>query len=237
MTKPVKKRLLPLLIVGVMTLVLCLCLVSALPVLTMRWFAPPTSAFMLQTAWQDKHPVYIWVDSEAISPQAGLAVIAAEDQTFPQHHGFDLLQIQASIYAWRQGDDLRGASTISQQVAKNLFLWPGRNIGRKGLEAWFTVLIELFWPKQRILEMYLNIAEFGPGIHGVEAASQQYFGIPAAELNADQAALLAAVLPNPKLLSVSTPSDYVKNRQHWILQQMHQLGGTDYLTRLLPDNP
>lgn len=162
-----------------------------------------------------------------------LAVVAAEDQKFPQHYGFDIDSIQDALRDYYlQGDNLRGASTISQQVAKNLFLWPAQSWLRKGLEAWFTVLIELIWPKQRILEVYLNIAEFGPGIYGVEAASLTYFNQTAAMLAPEQAALLAAVLPNPKAYHVEQPSRYVLDRRNWILRQMRQLGGPAYLERM-----
>jgi monofunctional biosynthetic peptidoglycan transglycosylase len=169
---------------------------------------------------------------EEISPHVALAVIAAEDQKFPVHRGFDLEQIDRAFTDAERGRRVRGASTISQQVAKNLFLWPGRSWFRKGLEAWFTVLIELLWPKQRILEVYLNIAEFGRGVWGVEAASRRFFGRPAKSLAREQAALLAAVLPNPKRFRAEAPSAYVKRRQAWILGQMQSLGGTAYLDRI-----
>jgi monofunctional biosynthetic peptidoglycan transglycosylase len=129
---------------------------------------------------------------------------------------------------YRSGAKLRGASTITQQTAKNVFLWSGRSWVRKGLEAWFTLLLELLWPKQRILEAYLNVAEFGPGVFGVEAAAQTYFGKPAARLGPREAALLAAVLPNPLRLRVDRPSAYVLARQDWILDQMRRLGGEAY---------
>lgn len=149
--------------------------------------------------------------------------MAAEDQRFPEHIGFDFKSIASSISKYRSGGKLRGASTISQQVAKNLFLTPSKNFLRKGLEVWFTVLIELFWSKERILEMYLNIAEFGDHIFGIEAASRTYFKVSARKLNRAQAALLAASLPNPHLFKVSQPSDYMLHRQHWILRQMAHL--------------
>jgi monofunctional glycosyltransferase len=130
-----------------------------------------------------------------------------------------------------RGRRLRGASTISQQVAKNVFLWPGRSFVRKGLEAYFTVLVEALWPKRRILEVYLNVAEFGDGLFGVEAASQRYFGKSAARLSPDEAALLAAVLPNPHRMRAGRPTPYVQERRDWILRQMDQLGGTAYIKR------
>lgn len=173
-----------------------------------------------------------WMPWEHLSDQAKLAVIAAEDQKFPQHHGFDFAQMRHALTAWRSGESLRGASTISQQTAKNLFLWTGRNWIRKGLEAWFTVLIEVLWPKERILEVYLNIVEWDRGVFGLEAASQHYFGVSAAKLSVNQASLLAAILPNPREWSASRPSAYIQQRSQWIQRQMRQLGGTRYLEQL-----
>jgi monofunctional biosynthetic peptidoglycan transglycosylase len=210
---------------------------SAGTVLLLRWVDPPTSAFMLRERFRpdEKRTSPLrqeWVDWEHISPHAGIAVIAAEDQTFPDHHGFDFKSINQALDERERGRRVRGASTISQQVAKNLFLWPGQSWVRKGLEAWFTVLIETLWPKQRILEVYLNVAEFGRGVYGVSAAAKVYFHKPAARLNAHEAALLAAVLPNPKRLRVNAPSNYVRGRQQWIMGQMRGLGGTSVLDRV-----
>lgn len=219
--------------------VLAFIVVTALPVLLLRWIDPFTSAFMLReriaasaqgdAQYRFRHE---WVDFERISPHAAVAVIAAEDQRFAWHAGFDIDSIRQAMEENERGGRLRGASTISQQVAKNLFLWPGRSYLRKGLEAWFTVLIELIWPKKRILEVYLNVAEFGRGVYGVEAAAQTYFGRSAAKLTRHEAALLAAVLPNPKRMRVDRPSRYVISRQQWILDQMQGLGGTAYLAQL-----
>lgn len=167
---------------------------------------------------------YTWISSDKISSNASAAVIAAEDQRFFQHSGFDLNSIQSSIDVYMDGGRLRGASTISQQVAKNLFLTPSKSFLRKGLEVWFTILIEIMWTKERILVMYLNIAEFGDHLFGIEAASRYYFGIPAKQLSRSQAALLAATLPNPIILHANRPSNYVLKRQHWILRQMQNLG-------------
>jgi monofunctional biosynthetic peptidoglycan transglycosylase len=172
---------------------------------------------------------YRWTPWTRISPSAAIAVIAAEDQNFPTHHGFDFESIQKAMDAHEKGKRLRGASTISQQVAKNMFLWSGRSFVRKGLEAYFTVLIELTWSKRRILEVYLNIAELGDGVFGVEAASRRYFKKSAASLSNEEAALLAAVLPNPIRLKVNRPSAYIRERQSWIISQMSQLGGASYL--------
>ncbi|MCP5360643.1 MAG: monofunctional biosynthetic peptidoglycan transglycosylase [Sinobacteraceae bacterium] len=208
-------------------------------VLLLRWVDPWTSAFMVATRKDallagnvDFSNDYRWVDLERISPQAAIAVVAAEDQRFPFHPGFDFKSIREALRHNARSTRVRGASTISQQVAKNLFLWRGRSYLRKGLEAWFTVLIETTWPKRRILEVYLNIAEFGRGIHGVEAAAQRFFDKPAANLTPAQAATLAAVLPNPVRLRADAPSPYVRQRREQILGQMRALGGPAYLRRL-----
>lgn len=201
-------------------------------VLAFRWLDPPTSAFMLQVRIGGTLVQQTWVPLESISPSLRLAVIAAEDQRFPAHNGLDARAISRALDDHRAGGNLRGASTITQQTAKNLFLWPGRNFVRKGLEAWFAVLMEVLWPKTRILEVYLNVAEFGPGVYGAGAASAVYFGKPAAAITAPEAALLAAVLPNPRGLNVADPGPYVLERQAWILRQMRQLGGEGYLDRL-----
>lgn len=208
-------------------------------VLALRWIDPPTSAFMLGTriaalASGDHHYAthYQWVDLEHISPQAALAVIAAEDQQFPFHAGFDFKSIREAVRHNAGGHHVHGASTISQQVAKNLFLWSGQSYFRKGLEAGLTVLIEWCWPKERILEIYLNIAEFGRGIYGVQAAAQHFFREDARRLNRTDSALLAAVLPNPRRYRVDAPSHFVLTRRDWIAEQMADLGGTAYLNRL-----
>jgi monofunctional biosynthetic peptidoglycan transglycosylase len=173
-----------------------------------------------------------WRAWDRISPHAALAVVAAEDQKFPTHRGFDLEQIDKALEDRERGRRVRGASTLSQQVAKNLFLWPGQSWFRKGLEAGITVLIEFAWPKRRILEVYLNVAEFGRGTWGVQAASQRYFSRDADRLTRSQAALLAAVLPAPKRYRVDAPGPYVRKRQAWIERQMVALGGPAYLSRL-----
>jgi len=222
-------------------------LVTALPVVAMRWMDPWYSAFMLDAALDasrrgqaNYQTDYRWVDLEQISPHAAVAVIAAEDQFFPFHMGFDFKSIRDAVrsnerQAKRRHPRVRGASTISQQVAKNLFLWPGRSYFRKGLEAYFTLLIELTWPKERILEVYLNVAQFGDGIYGVEAAGQRFYRMPAARLGRYEAATMAAVLPNPITFKVNAPSNYVVNRRDWILAQMRGLGGASYLNEL--ENP
>ncbi|AXF61773.1 monofunctional biosynthetic peptidoglycan transglycosylase [Leclercia sp. W6] len=171
-----------------------------------------------------------WVSMDEISPWMGLAVIAAEDQKFPQHWGFDVGAIEKALaHNERNESRIRGASTLSQQTAKNLFLWDGRSWVRKGFEAGLTLGIETVWSKKRILTVYLNIAEFGEGIFGVEAAARRYFNKPASRLTASEAALLAAVLPNPIRFKASAPSGYVRSRQAWILRQMRQLGGEGFM--------
>ncbi|WP_404603431.1 monofunctional biosynthetic peptidoglycan transglycosylase [Raoultella planticola] len=197
----------------------------------------PFSAVMLERqigAWLSGDFHYVahsdWVGMDEISPWMGLAAIAAEDQKFPEHWGFDVSAIEKALaHNERQENRVRGASTLSQQTAKNLFLWDGRSWLRKGLEAGLTVGIETVWSKKRILTVYLNIAEFGEGTFGVEAASRLYFHKPASKLTASEAALLAAVLPNPIRFRADAPSGYVRSRQAWILRQMRQLGGEGFM--------
>ncbi|MFZ2613805.1 MAG: monofunctional biosynthetic peptidoglycan transglycosylase [Raoultella planticola] len=197
----------------------------------------PFSAVMLERqigAWLSGDFHYVahsdWVGMDEISPWMELAAIAAEDQKFPEHWGFDVSAIEKALaHNERQENRVRGASTLSQQTAKNLFLWDGRSWLRKGLEAGLTVGIETVWSKKRILTVYLNIAEFGEGTFGVEAASRRYFHKPASKLTASEAALLAAVLPNPIRFRADAPSGYVRSRQAWILRQMRQLGGEGFM--------
>jgi len=221
------------------SLLLIWLLLTAVPVLLLRWLPPVTSAVMLETRlaqWRaqqrDYHTDFQWVSLEQISANAAIAVIASEDQQFPFHAGFDVNSIREAVRASEHGKRLRGASTISQQVAKNLFLWSGHSFVRKGLEAYFTVLIEMLWPKERILEMYLNIAQFGDGIYGVQAAAHRFWHKPALRLTSAEAATLAAVLPNPLLMHADRPSRYVQQRRDWILGQMRDLGGAAYLRAL-----
>ena len=213
---------------------LILILLSLLPVVLFRWVDPPGSMVIwTETFTSDgAAPFYVWADYELISPNMALAVVAAEDQRFPDHNGFDTRAIRNAIEQKLEGKRLRGASTISQQTAKNLFLWQGRSFFRKVLEAWYTLWMEWLWPKQRILEFYLNIAETGPGCYGVACAAERYFNVPVSELTTSQAALIAAVLPNPVRYRVDAPDDYVRKRQKWILKQMRNLGGPAYLKRL-----
>jgi monofunctional biosynthetic peptidoglycan transglycosylase len=221
----------------VLAWLIALCVVvSVISVVLLRWINPPFSAFMAETqiaAWTSHDSSYVsrhhWVDLTQISPNLALAVVASEDQKFPEHSGFDVEAIEKAYELNKHSHRVHGASTISQQVAKNLFLWSGRSYFRKGLEAYFTVLIEACWPKRRILEIYLNIAEFGYGIYGAEAAAQRFFHEPAARLSRSDAAVLAAVLPNPEHYSAAAPSRYVQQRRDWILEQMQALGGPEML--------
>lgn len=218
---------------------LALVVLTVMPVLCLRWIPPPTSAFMLEkriVSILGKGPRkdirYRWTGWESISSQMRLAVVAAEDQKFPHHWGFDFESIADAVQEQEAKGRLRGASTITQQVARNLFLWSGRSYFRKGLEAYFTVLLEILWPKRRILEVYLNVAEFGDGTYGVSAAAQTFFGKRPRDLQAQEAAVLAAVLPNPARLRARNPSTYVQERAVWIQEQMAHLGGPAYLRTL-----
>jgi monofunctional biosynthetic peptidoglycan transglycosylase len=206
--------------------------VTSSVVLALRWIAPPVTAVMLEQPIAFADLDYRWVDETAIASSAARAAMAGEDQRFLEHHGIDFVSLDRALEDYRSGDSLRGASTITQQVAKNLFLWQGRSLARKALEAYFALLIELLWPKQRILEMYLNIAEFGTGMFGVEAAAQRFFAMPASRLTGPQAALLAAVLPNPHRFDAARPSAYVRSRQAWILTQMRLLESRGHYQRL-----
>jgi monofunctional glycosyltransferase len=212
---------------------------SILAVVALRWINPPYTAFMAGaqlSAWAERDGKYVfrhtWVDLNRISPNLPLAVVASEDQKFPEHWGFDVEAIEKAYALNQHSHKVRGASTISQQVAKNLFLWSGRSYFRKGLEAYFTVLIEAAWPKRRILEVYLNIAEFGYGTYGAEAAAQRFFHKPASRLTRGDAAVLAAVLPNPERFSAAAPSRYIQQRREWILGQMQALGGPEMLDEI-----
>lgn len=222
-------------------LILCLAGTMAITIV-FRWVPLPFSSLMVQrqiaSLWQEKQKQkeyrfrYEWVDMGRISPYAPLAAIASEDQKFLNHMGFDFEAIEKAWEHNQRRKRVHGASTITQQVAKNLFLWPGRSFVRKGLEVYFTLLLEGLWPKRRILEVYLNVAEFGPGIFGVEAASQVYFHKSAARLNPAEAAILAAILPSPLRSSAVRPSDYISERAWHIQQQMRAMGGVALLRPL-----
>lgn len=196
-----------------------------LAVLPLRWVSVDSTAFMRQARAEGQTVNQHWVPAGRMSPWLGIAVVASEDQQFPRHHGFDLDSIRAAL----DTGAARGASTLSQQLVKNLYLWPGRSWVRKALEAWLTVYLEALVPKARILEIYLNVAEFAPGVYGAEAAARRLFGKSAAELSLDECARLAAVLPNPGVLNAAEPSAYVQNRAAWIQDQVRRLGGPAYL--------
>jgi len=202
-------------------------------ILLLRWVNPPITITQL-TNWVEGHGLKRdYVDFDAMSPNIRLAVMASEDQLFPDHNGFDIKSIKKALESNKKSKRVRGASTISQQVAKNVFLWQGRSWFRKGLEVYFTFMIELLWTKERILEMYLNVSEMGTGIFGVEATAQKYFKKPASKLTRTEAARIAAVLPNPKKYKAEPASPYVARRTSWILNQMNNLQGDEEVAKLL----
>lgn len=212
---------------------------SFLSVLLLKWFQPPTTAFMLQRQlevyWDGKQDLeihYEWTDWEEISPYVKVAAITSEDQRFADHWGLDLDAIEQAIDEHQRGESLRGASTITQQTAKNLFLWPGQSFIRKGIEAYFALLLEGLLSKKRILEIYLNIAEFGNGVYGVTAASEVYFNTSPQNLDMIQSALMVTALPSPRRYNLADPSPYMIERRNWILQYMFYLGNTEYLKKL-----
>ena len=206
-------------------------IISIFSVIFFRFVPIPITPLMIERVIEQKFDckeaklVKDWVPLEKISPSLPLSVITSEDQKFEEHFGFDLKAIEkAQAYnSKHKGKKVKGASTISQQTAKNVFLWPSRSWIRKGFEVYFTFLIEVFWSKERIMEVYLNIIEMGPGIYGAEAASQYYFHKPASALSNSEAALIAAILPNPIKWSASKPSRYILRKQSWILQHMRYI--------------
>ncbi len=215
-------------------LILFSIVLSITLVLPLRWMNPATSSYILQASWLEQAVItQQWRDAESIAWTMKMTVIAAEDQNFPLHYGFDMNAIRQALNDSQNGQGLRGASTITQQVARNLYLWPGESRvskwSRKGLEAWFTVWLEMLLPKSRILEIYLNIAELGDGVYGVEAASRHYFSSTAGQLSLPQAAALASILPSPKTYSVFQPGANQQQRREWIQQQIRQLGGQAFL--------
>ncbi len=222
-------------------LVLSLFLLSIAWVTLYKWVAPPVTLHMMlrraeggKAGKENPEIRYRYVSLEEMSEQLPLAVVTSEDQLFLQHNGFDFEAIWDAFKRNQDSKKIRGGSTISQQVAKNVFLWHGRSYLRKAVEAYFTALIELIWGKQRILEVYLNIAEMGDGVFGVEAASQKYFHTSAKNVGRKQAALLAAVLPNPIRYKASNPSNYVLTRRGRIARAMGRLGGVNYIKTILP---
>lgn len=212
---------------------------SVVIVLLLRWINPPTTAFMMQrsvTAWwndEENFKLYqSWTDRDQISWHIKMAAIASEDQNFANHWGIDFGSVQKALEEYDRGQKLRGASTITQQTAKNLFLWPGQSYIRKGIEAYFALIMELLWSKERILEIYLNIAEFGDGVYGVQAAAQRYFNTTPANLSKAQSALMVTALPAPRRYNLAHPSSYMIGRRNWVMQYMTLLGNSYYLQRL-----
>ena len=215
-------------------------LFSILWVMVLRWLPPPATLTMIDRRLSGFGPdtlhqpiKYRFVSLEEVAPAVPLALIAAEDQNFLRHHGFDFDAMTKAFQLNRRGKKIVGGSTISQQVAKNVFLWQGRSYVRKICEAYFTVLIEALWGKQRIMEVYLNVAETGPGLFGVEAAAQKYFHCPASKLTRQQAALIASVLPNPNKYSVRRPDRRIRRKATRVQRSMRQLGGRKYVAPLL----
>lgn len=201
-----------------------------------RFINPPVTFLMILRVFEqwgngkEAKMTKKWKDLDEISPSLATAVVASEDQLFLEHWGFDFKSIEKAYEnnQKKKRRTIRGASTISQQVAKNVFLWPGRSWIRKGLEVYFTVLIEVLWDKERIMEVYLNVVEMGDGIYGAEAASRKYFKRSAHKLSRNQSALIAAILPNPLTYSATTPSPYIKKRQQWILRNMDYIGELNF---------
>ncbi|MGO1003015.1 monofunctional biosynthetic peptidoglycan transglycosylase [Lysobacter sp. CA196] len=214
-------------------------LASVLQVAALRFVDPPFSAFMMirqLEAWGSGdfgfRLAHDWRDLEEMSSNVPVALVASEDQNFAEHFGFDLKAIEKARKNNARGRKVRGGSTISQQTAKNLFLWSGRSWIRKGVEAWYTLLIESMWSKHRIIEMYANFAEFGDGVYGAQAAARTYYRKDARQLGAAEAARMAAVLPNPKRYSISRPGPYVQRRAGAIQRQMRSIGGNGYLKQI-----
>ena len=222
-----------------LALPMLLLLATVLQVAVLRFVDPWFSTFMAIRqfqAWGEGdwrfRVAYDWRDLDRMSSSVPLALVAAEDQRFAEHYGFDLKAIEKARNNNARGSKVRGGSTISQQTAKNLFLWSGRSWVRKGVEAWYTVLIEALWPKRRIIEVYANIAEFGDGVYGAQAAARSYFRKDAQRLGPAEAARMAAVLPNPKRYSIARPGPYVQRRSNAIQRQMRHIGGSGYLRSL-----
>ena len=223
----------------ILRLMVAVILVYLSLLLVFRWIPIPTSAFIHhQNALHQAEPKvykaakYQWIDWDEIPPELALAVIAAEDQRFPNHWGVDLIELRHAISDMRAGKAARGASTITQQLAKNLFLWNGRSYVRKGAEFFISFSLELMWSKQRILEVYLNVAQFAPVTFGVREASQALFDKTPMQLTREEAAMLAAVLPTPAKSNPNNPSSTLKKRHAWILKHMDKLGGISYLKKL-----
>ena len=209
-------------------------------ILSLRWVNPPVTAFTLQEDWQELEMEWYnlrdyWVQADDLPEHLKWAVIASEDQRFYEHRGIDWEAVDEALEERRSGERVRGASTITQQVAKNLYLWPAQSFFRKGIEAGIALTIDFMWPKERILEVYLNIAEFGPGIFGIGMAAEHFYGVHASELEPESSAIFAAVLPNPKRMRVEPPSPFAEERSHWILRQMTMITGTPYVDITVTD--
>lgn len=203
-------------------------------IVALKWVDPPITVTQLISFFSGNGLKRDYIKFSEMSSNVRLAVIASEDQLFPDHNGFDVKSIENALtHNTKKKGRIRGASTISQQVAKNVFLWQGRTWVRKGLEVYFTFMIEMIWGKERILEMYLNVAEMGKGVFGIEAASRSYFKKPAQKLTKTEAAKIAACLPNPKVYTVNPPSSYITKRYPWIVRQMNNLEGDEDIEPLL----
>lgn len=213
-------------------LIIIVFILQLIYLIALRWINPPITITQLNN-WFSYGLKRDYIDFDAMSPNIRLAVMASEDQLFPDHNGFDISSIKKALANNKKSKRIRGASTISQQVAKNVFLWQGRSWFRKGLEVYFTFMIELLWSKERILEMYLNVSEMGTGIFGIEAASKKYFKKSASKLTRTEAARIAACLPNPKKYKAEPASPYVSRRTSWILTQMNNLEGDEDIEKLL----
>jgi monofunctional biosynthetic peptidoglycan transglycosylase len=202
-------------------------------ILILKWVNPPATLTQLSSLLHGYGLQRDYVSAGDISPYAKLAVISSEDQTFPDHDGFDFKSIEKAMKHNQKSKSRHGASTISQQVAKNVFLWQGGGFFRKGLEVYFTFMIEMFWNKKRILQMYLNVSEMGKGVFGIEAAAKYYFKKHAKALTRSEAAMIAACLPNPKVFTIKPVSRHVSEKYPWILMQMHHLQDDPDIIKLL----
>lgn len=217
-------------------IILGLFILQLVYIIALKWINPPVTLTQLQSLFTGNGLKRDYVSGDELSYNMKLAVVSSEDQVFPDHGGFDWKSIEKAMkYNKKKPNRIRGASTISQQVAKNVFLWQGRDWIRKGLEIYFTKMIEWIWGKERILDVYLNVIEMGKGIFGAEAAAQYYFKKPAKKLTRREAAMIAACLPNPKKYTVNPPSNFVQAKSWWILQQMNNLEGDPDLQKIIAD--
>ena len=215
-------------------IILGLFILQLVYIIALKWINPPVTLTQLQSLFTGNGLKRDYVSGDELSYNMKLAVVSSEDQVFPDHSGFDWKSIEKAMkYNKKKPNRIRGASTISQQVAKNVFLWQGRDWIRKGLEIYFTKMIEWIWGKERILDVYLNVIEMGKGVFGAEAASQYYFKKPAKKLTRREAAMIAACLPNPKKYSVKPASGFVLNKSGWILQQMNNLEDDPDLQKII----